>query len=60
MVVMNKCPQCGKNVTVQAKFCPACGVNLKTTLTCGHCKTPLPPGTKFCTNCGEAVAFPAP
>lgn len=50
------CPRCGENVTALAKFCPACGTGLSATLTCGHCKTVVPPGTKYCMNCGEAIA----
>jgi len=35
-------------------------VNLETKLTCAQCQTALPPGTKFCTSCGEPVAAPKP
>jgi RNA polymerase subunit RPABC4/transcription elongation factor Spt4 len=59
MVVIKKCPQCNKNITANAKFCPACGVDLKSKLQCKQCKTKLPPGTKFCFNCGEPIPAPA-
>ncbi len=47
------------HVTALAKFCPACGANLAAVITCTHCNTRVPPGTKFCLNCGEAIAPPS-
>ena len=55
MVVARKCPQCAKNVTAQANFCPSCGVDLASKLACASCATPLPPGTRYCFQCGEKV-----
>lgn len=51
---VNKCPKCKKVITDAAlKFCPDCGAKLL--LTCPKCSVDYPVGTKFCTQCGEAL-----
>lgn len=48
-----KCPSCGaENQT--GKFCAECGAGLD--VNCASCGTGVPPGSRFCTSCGEAVA----
>jgi len=53
------CPDCKHPVGVDAKFCPSCGHQLLVFQQCGQCGKNLPPGAKFCSRCGAAVA-PAP
>jgi len=49
-----KCPKCKKEVTDPAlKFCPDCGTKL--IVTCSKCNIDYKTGTKFCTQCGEAL-----
>lgn len=51
----NKCSKCKKPITdATLKFCPNCGTKLTTT--CPKCNLDFPTGTKFCTQCGEALA----
>ena len=47
-----KCPSCGANAS--GKFCSNCGANLAAG-TCHHCGAALPPGARFCNECGTAV-----
>jgi membrane protease subunit (stomatin/prohibitin family) len=44
------CPNCGKPVAPDAKFCAECGQPLKKA--CSNCGAELAPGTKFCPECG--------
>ena len=46
------CIQCGNYVEKHAKFCPDCGSNLKTHLTCHKCGEQMPRDAKFCSTCG--------
>ncbi len=48
-----KCPKCGNELDKAAKFCPWCGLKVKTF--CPKCNTELPEGVKFCPSCGSAV-----
>ncbi len=49
-----KCPKCKKPVTDSAlKFCPECGAKLM--VTCAQCNIDYQVGTKFCTQCGQAL-----
>jgi len=51
---MPKCPKCGKEISdLGLRFCPDCGQKLL--LTCSKCTVDYPSGTKFCTQCGEAL-----
>jgi hypothetical protein len=48
-----KCPNCGaENQT--GSFCASCGAGLD--VTCDACGAAVPPGSSFCTACGEPVA----
>ena len=47
-----KCPNCGFEAT--GSFCSQCGSPLKGA-SCRECNSQLPPGAKFCNNCGAAV-----
>ncbi len=50
----NKCPKCKKPINdATLKFCPNCGTKLS--ITCLKCNTDFLAGTKFCTQCGEAL-----
>ncbi len=44
------CPNCGKPVEKNAKFCRGCGAQLESH--CVNCGAALKPGAKFCPNCG--------
>ena len=71
---MPYCPECGKRVSPQAKFCRSCGapqleeapptgtpaVALPASTSCRSCGSPLDPDERFCGNCGAKVgaAFP--
>ena len=53
-VKLPKCPKCNKEITDSVlKFCPDCGTKLLGT--CQKCNIDYPAGTKFCTQCGEAL-----
>ncbi|MHA1917041.1 MAG: double zinc ribbon domain-containing protein [Candidatus Ranarchaeia archaeon] len=47
-----ECPNCGKN-TAPGKFCSECGKPLART--CPKCNSPVPVGTKHCSNCGAKL-----
>jgi len=50
-----RCPTCGPRPEGDALFCSTCGRSL-TVGGCGSCGAPLVPGSRFCENCGTAVA----
>ncbi len=52
---MARCPACGPRPEGDALFCSTCGRSL-TVGGCGECAAPLVPGSRFCENCGVAVA----
>ena len=53
-----KCPKCGSNVAVGAKFCPNCGNRLVET--CPKCGHEIVHGAKFCPNCGNKLTNSCP
>lgn len=44
---------CGYDLKISDKFCPKCGVSIKPI--CPKCGEAQEPGSKFCSNCGEAL-----
>lgn len=50
-----RCPTCGPRPEGDALFCSSCGRSL-TVGGCAECGAPLIPGSRFCENCGVAVA----
>lgn len=46
------CPECGKSLAGNTKFCPECGAKLKSSAYCTECGAKLPAGAKFCGECG--------
>lgn len=48
---MTKCPNCGKEISENSKFCSNCGAKIETSY-CKNCGEKLEPGAKFCSNCG--------
>jgi predicted amidophosphoribosyltransferase len=55
MISVNRCPECGAELPIEANFCLVCGKKLGEKLACPKCNYKLPPGSKFCTNCGEKI-----
>lgn len=51
----DKCPECGKNLPEDAKFCPNCGIKLEKKNFCPECGKQVPPDAKFCPNCGKEL-----
>ncbi|RMD98870.1 MAG: zinc-ribbon domain-containing protein [Calditrichaeota bacterium] len=54
------CPNCGNEVSQEAKFCPNCGEKLEpraaeSKTVCTECGAALRPGAKFCHACGAPV-----
>lgn len=47
------CPSCRHAVSVDARFCPACGQQLLIFGACTHCREKLPPHARFCPGCGR-------
>ena len=61
---MKVCPQCGKELKDEAKFCGSCGYkfpvaapaqNSDSAYVCPSCGNPLKPGAKFCGKCGTKL-----
>ncbi len=54
-VPASKCPSCGADVPENAKFCHACGVEMKknTPAFCTQCGAANSPAAKFCGECGH-------
>lgn len=50
-----RCPHCGPRPEGDALFCSTCGRSLSVG-GCAECGAPLVPGSRFCENCGVAVA----
>ncbi|PLX40392.1 MAG: virion core protein (lumpy skin disease virus) [Deltaproteobacteria bacterium] len=46
------CPDCGGEVSDDARFCPHCGHQILVLRQCGECGKNLPPKAKFCPRCG--------
>ena len=49
------CPHCGPRPEQDAVFCSTCGAGLGAR-TCNDCSATLPPGSRFCDQCGKRVA----
>ena len=49
------CPHCGPRPEQDAIFCSTCGCALDVR-NCGQCSATLPPGSRFCDQCGTRVA----
>jgi double zinc ribbon protein len=50
-----RCPSCGPRPEGNALYCSSCGRSL-TVGGCAECGAPLLPGSRYCENCGVAVA----
>ncbi len=49
---MSKCPNCGVEVEIGAKFCMECGTKIPQTKECPSCHSQWPLTAKFCAECG--------
>jgi membrane protease subunit (stomatin/prohibitin family) len=47
------CPNCGKPIPANSKFCPNCGAKVDENTFCKKCGSEIPKGSKFCPECGE-------
>ena len=50
------CPTCGPRPEADALVCSTCGQHLPAVLACGTCGNRLPAASRFCDQCGGAVA----
>jgi len=50
--IVATCPNCGKPLAQNAKFCPECGTRLQGAVHCTECGAQIPSGAKFCPECG--------
>jgi membrane protease subunit (stomatin/prohibitin family) len=50
---MGNCPDCGRKVPDDARFCPWCGHQQLVQQQCAGCAKNLPPSARFCPLCGE-------
>lgn len=50
-----KCPECGAEVSANAKFCPECGKKLPAKKFCTSCGAEVSANAKFCPECGEKI-----
>jgi uncharacterized OB-fold protein len=53
--IVASCPKCGEPQATHAKFCPACGTQIKTADKCAKCGAQLTAKAKSCPDCGEKV-----
>ena len=52
---MKKCPNCGAEVSDNAKFCMQCGSKIPEEISCPKCGANLPSNAKFCLACGSPI-----
>ncbi|RKX75753.1 MAG: hypothetical protein DRP87_13780 [Spirochaetes bacterium] len=53
-----KCKHCGTINSSKDRYCKNCGKPLSAKVTCPNWKKTLPPGSKFCSNCGTKIGKP--
>lgn len=54
---LSRCGKCGASISESPKFCPSCGESLQqNTRPCPACSTVNSITSKFCSNCGAAMA----
>ncbi len=46
------CPKCGKEISFDYKFCPACGQSIATEKSCVSCNKLIPIDFAYCPHCG--------
>lgn len=49
------CPDCGREIPGEARFCPACGHHIVVVQQCGKCGKNLAGHARFCSRCGTAA-----
>jgi hypothetical protein len=55
-VILVRCPHCQTEIPENAKFCVACGGNMRGEIVCPQCKHANPPAAKYCLQCGQSLA----
>ncbi len=53
-----KCPDCGKRISKEARFCQHCGHQIVVYLQCSECGKNLPASANFCSRCGSEIEKP--
>jgi len=53
--VKASCPNCEAPLEKNAKFCPECGMKIKTEAFCPECGAKISPTPKFCPECGTKI-----
>ena len=61
-MAMIKCPECSKDISDKAAFCPHCGHDMKNSkfTVCEECGTRIPEGNTYCPECGCPCTKAAP
>lgn len=54
--MIRNCPSCGAPATA-GRFCTECGAPLAENVACAACSAALPPGARFCNQCGTAAGM---
>jgi len=57
--VLEVCPKCKTALRAGARFCNACGMDLRETTRCPHCNALTRSAARFCTNCGKSLRLVA-
>lgn len=57
--IQSSCPNCGKSIKDESKFCNFCGFNLRSNIAvkqrCSSCGVSVSVGSSFCANCGTRL-----
>ena len=51
----SKCPNCGEEISPNARFCSACGKEIIRKKFCTNCGQEVPVDARFCSSCGNKI-----